>query len=80
MAKSSIYVDGKKICGILVETILDPDLKGVIVGIGLNVNGNEYQSMKQTTGKTYKISKLAEGLKTFYVDFYYNLYQTISFT
>ena len=53
---NDIYVDGKKICGILVETILDPDLKGVIVGIGLNVNGNEYQSMKQTTGKTYKIS------------------------
>ena len=51
---NDIYVDGKKICGILVETILDPDLKGVIVGIGLNVNGNEYQSMKQTTGKTYK--------------------------
>lgn len=75
---NDIYVDGKKICGILVETILDSDLKGVIVGIGLNVNSNEYQSMKQVTGKTYKISKLAVGLKTFML-IYYNLYQTNQF-
>ena len=44
----------------------------------MNVNGNEYQSMKQITGKTYKISKLAVGLKTFML-IYYNLYQTNQF-
>ena len=68
----------KKICGILVETILDPDLKGVIVGIGLNVNNEDFQSMKQITHKGYKISKLAIGLKTFML-IYYNLYQTNQF-
>ena len=75
---NDIYVDGKKICGILVETILDPDLKGVIVGIGLNVNNKDFQSMKQITHKEYKISKLAIGLKTFML-IYYNLYQTNQF-
>ena len=75
---NDIYVDGKKICGILVETILDPDLKGVIVGIGLNVNNEDFQSMKQITHKEYKISKLAIGLKTFML-IYYNLYQTNQF-
>ena len=63
---------------ILVETILDPDLKGVIVGIGLNVNNEDFQSMKQITHKEYKISKLAIGLKTFML-IYYNLYQTNQF-
>ena len=75
---NDIYVDGKKICGILVETILDPDLKVVIVGIGLNVNNEDFQSMKQITHKEYKISKLAIGLKTFML-IYYNLYQTNQF-
>ena len=58
----------KKICGILVETILDPDLKGVIVGIGLNVNNEDFQSMKQITHKEYKISKLANWIENIYVD------------
>ena len=49
---NDIYVDGKKICGILVETILDPDLKGVIVGIGLNVNNEDFQSMKFISNKS----------------------------
>lgn len=75
---NDIYVDGKKICGILTETILDPDLKGIIVGIGLNVNDTKYQSMKQVTGKSYKVSKIAVGLKTF-ISIYYNLYQTKQF-
>ena len=75
---NDIYVDGKKICGILTETILDPDLKGIIIGIGLNVNDTKYQSMKQVTGKSYKVSKIAVGLKTFIL-IYYNLYQTNQF-
>ncbi|RHM63098.1 biotin--[acetyl-CoA-carboxylase] ligase [Coprobacillus sp. AF33-1AC] len=76
---NDIYVGNQKICGILTETILDPDLKGVIVGIGLNVNGQgPYLSMKQVTGKSYRIQQLAIGLQTF-MNIYYNLYQTNQF-
>lgn len=56
---NDIYVQDQKICGILVETILDPDLKGIVVGIGLNVNdAYPYICMKDITKKQYDISKL----------------------
>ena len=44
----------------------------------MNVNNEDFQSMKQITHKEYKISKLAIGLKTFML-IYYNLYQTNQF-
>lgn len=60
---NDIYVNDSKICGILVETILDPNLKGIIVGIGLNVNdATPYRSMKDITGKHYVIGELLEQL------------------
>ena len=56
---NDIYVYDLKICGILVETILDPDLNGIIVGIGLNVNyAYPYLCMKDITQKRYDISQL----------------------
>ena len=45
---NDIYVGHQKICGILTETILDPDLQGVVIGIGINVNdAKPYLSMKE---------------------------------
>lgn len=56
---NDVYVNDSKICGILVETILDSDLKGIIIGIGLNVNNaNPYICMKDITGNYYDITEL----------------------
>lgn len=56
---NDIYVNDQKICGILVETILEPDLKGVIIGIGLNVNyAKPYICMQDITKKHYDITAL----------------------
>lgn len=56
---NDIYVNDQKICGILVETILDLDLKGIVVGIGLNVNyAKPYICMKDVTKIQYEISEL----------------------
>ena len=64
---NDIYVYDLKICGILVETILDPDLKGIIVGIGLNVNhAYPYLCMKDITQKRYDISQLLLQLIHFF--------------
>lgn len=45
---NDIYVGHQKICGILTETILDPNLQGIVIGIGINVNdAKPYLSMKE---------------------------------
>ena len=42
---NDIYVDGRKICGILIENRLQGDhIKDSIIGIGLNVNQQEFLS------------------------------------
>ncbi len=58
---NDILVDGKKICGVLVESASDPsgNLDSVVVGIGLNINaqGNqlppEATSMRELQGKEF---------------------------
>ena len=58
---NDIWVADKKICGILIENILDLDrISESIVGIGLDVNKTQWPeyiqnpgSMRQITGKTY---------------------------
>lgn len=58
---NDIWASGKKICGILIENILDGSLiSESIVGVGLDVNQTEWPSdlpnpisMKELTGKNY---------------------------
>lgn len=73
---NDVYVDDLKICGILVEAVFQPDLKGIVVGIGLNVNsiGGSFASMKMKTGQDYSIYPLMITMLT-YFKIYYNLYQ-----
>lgn len=51
---NDIYVHDKKIAGILIEAVFDPDLQGIIIGTGINVR--EEQLLKTAT------SFLNEGL------------------
>lgn len=66
---NDIYVDMDKICGILIETVLDRGVvTGAIIGIGLNLNQTEFPdylpnptSMKIQTGENYVIERELEA-------------------
>ncbi|WP_300082661.1 biotin--[acetyl-CoA-carboxylase] ligase [uncultured Thomasclavelia sp.] len=72
---NDVYVDDLKICGILVEAVFESNLKGIIVGIGLNVNSisGSFASMKMKTGQEYHVKSLMIAMLT-YFNIYYNLY------
>jgi len=67
---NDIWAGDKKICGILIENILDADMvSSSIVGIGLNVNETSWPdelpnpvSMRELTGKEYGLREELESL------------------
>lgn len=64
---NDLLVNGKKLCGILVETIhLDGEL-GIVVGMGLNVNApvetnQPTTSLIELTGRTWDLPKLTDQI------------------
>jgi BirA family biotin operon repressor/biotin-[acetyl-CoA-carboxylase] ligase len=66
---NDIYVDDKKICGILIENRLQgTDIKDCIIGIGLNVNQTVFKSdapnpvsIRQLTGKETDLNELLKA-------------------
>lgn len=71
---NDIYVDGKKICGMLIENSLrGPQMERTTIGIGLNVNQTEFPSdlpnpvsIAQLTGERHDIKKcLSDFLRHF---------------
>lgn len=67
---NDIWVGDRKICGILIENVLDAEMvSSSIVGIGLNVNETSWPSelpnpvsMRQLTGKEYALEVELEEL------------------
>lgn len=65
---NDIYNDDKKICGILLEAISTNDIECLIVGVGLNVNQNEFNdeylitptSIKKIINKDIDIDELKD--------------------
>jgi BirA family biotin operon repressor/biotin-[acetyl-CoA-carboxylase] ligase len=55
---NDLLVDGKKFCGILLETIGSPDQIGCVAGVGVNVNQEDFPA--DLTGKATSL-KLASG-------------------
>ncbi|MBQ1376567.1 MAG: biotin--[Lachnospiraceae bacterium] len=51
---NDLYLNGRKICGILAESVLDPEeqtVKGVIVGIGINLSTEDFpEDIRETAG------------------------------
>lgn len=74
---NDIYVNNKKICGILIETKSDEKMfRYVIVGIGLNVNQIIFPSLNATsilkeTKKTNKIKIIFNDLLNILLDNYF---------
>ncbi|MDD2574974.1 MAG: biotin--[acetyl-CoA-carboxylase] ligase [Acholeplasmataceae bacterium] len=61
---NDLYVNGKKICGILIENLFELNVcHYVVIGIGLNVNQTKFEgfqatSLKNETGMTIKVSDI----------------------
>ena len=67
---NDIYVDGRKICGMLIENKIGERYETAVCGIGVNVNQTEFgegapnaTSLKLLTGKEYELRGLLEGLQ-----------------
>jgi BirA family biotin operon repressor/biotin-[acetyl-CoA-carboxylase] ligase len=77
---NDILVDGKKICGILIENQISGDnISQSIIGVGLNVNQSNFKSILNATSiLNQNVSvQLEDALIQVYgyLDFYYNLLQ-----
>ncbi len=67
---NDVLLDGKKICGILVESVLDGERASVIVGIGINANTASFPeelrpvagSIAALTGRRVDLRRLAAEL------------------
>lgn len=77
---NDLYINDKKICGILIETqsTLDQFIYAVI-GVGLNVNQIDFSqpkatSMKHETQKTYSLKTLFEQLLSILMKEYQKIY------
>ena len=55
---NDIYVNNQKIAGILVETIYEGGLKGIIIGTGLNVSKGSYYSLSDVINRPIDKEKL----------------------
>lgn len=75
---NDIYVDGKKICGILIQNIFSgANTMDTVIGIGLNVNQIEFLTPNATSihkilKKKVNIDIIRTGLY-YYIEQYYNL-------
>ncbi|PKP24453.1 MAG: biotin--[acetyl-CoA-carboxylase] ligase [Bacteroidetes bacterium HGW-Bacteroidetes-2] len=74
---NDILSANKKICGILIENILQKSvIAGSVIGIGLNVNENLFEnlpkatSMKIVTGKNFSLEEILEDVVKS-LDFYF---------
>lgn len=76
---NDLYYHDKKIGGILIEsTIKNNTLESVIVGIGLNINQEQFAepkatSLKLITGEDYDLEKLLSDLLTKIEQYYFKL-------
>ena len=78
-APNDIYINKKKICGILQEVIFKGSKKYLIVGIGINILSNpkitNYPSTNiyKETQKKPRLLKIIKQIITKYEQFFYNL-------
>lgn len=74
---NDLYINNKKLCGILTEYISSDEGDGVVIGIGLNVNSREglpdiATSMAMQSGLLYDIKKISAEIIAEIVSLYKN--------
>lgn len=68
---NDIYLDHKKLCGLLIEnTLSGPRIQTIIIGIGMNVNEKSFPpsipnaiSLRQSTGEEHDLTAIALSLR-----------------
>ena len=78
---NDLHYNGKKICGILTETILGKE-NSVVIGLGINLNQSSFPnaikqtstSLKQITKKTYKKEVFLNAIILEFISIYDNYY------
>ena len=75
---NDVYVDGKKICGILLEAISREELECLIIGVGINVNQKQFVGdyIREPVSLTNLLNKdidISEFRKKIYERFIYNI-------
>lgn len=77
---NDLLVNGRKICGILAETVDTPLGLAVVVGIGVNLTSRNFPdeiaetatSIEAVTGRRYSANEIAEPL-TRYIRYFYDI-------
>ena len=66
---NDILSEDKKVCGVLIENVVSNNqLKGTIIGVGLNVNQTEFQNLPQASslllisGKVHNLDELLDSV------------------
>ena len=73
---NDILVDGKKICGILIENVFEGDtVSRSVVGVGVNVNNSLAEEIKDIATSTKNILGKELSVPTVTATLAYNLYQ-----
>mgnify|MGYP001984296679 CR=1 FL=1 len=70
---NDIMAGSRKICGILIETVIRDGLYGVILGVGINVNQQAFERAPRATSvllETGRVTDLSEVLDYFVKSFY----------
>jgi len=78
---NDVLVNGKKISGILLESIISNDLEALIIGIGVNVNNDNFScevtrkatSLKIETNETIDLEIIIDEILKWF-DYYYKLF------
>lgn len=77
---NDIIVNGKKICGILIENVFEGEyVSKSIVGIGLNVNNPIADEIKDIAISTKEVLKRELSVETVVATLAYNLYQPTTY-
>ena len=77
---NDIIVNGKKICGILIENVFEgEDVAKSIVGIGLNVNNPIADEIRDIAISTKEVLKRELSVETVAATLAYNLYQPTTY-
>lgn len=85
---NDIVLNGKKICGILTELILKDNGYAVIVGIGINVNTDQFPeeiievagSIKSETGREISRAQLIASVLKYFEKYYEQYHKTQDFS
>lgn len=80
---NDVIIANKKVCGVLVETYRSKNELNILIGIGLNINQENFKNLPKAgslltqTNKQYKIEEILSGLLTKLKDNYFEVEQKL---